>query len=464
VVRTWIFQSNPQKFNIDDELFNKEEIEWTAKVYKDNIKTGDRAFIWRADGGVKGSGGIVALGSIKHNSHHDNIIKNSGCEITIKIEEYRPNKADGMLPKEKLEKMTELKNIDIVKCPNGSIFKVKNDEAALLESLWFKRHYSQSSYKMKIANLNSRVTKVDADLEKYCIKRMGYLKTGIDFDSPLFQGRIIKPWDDTNVYLVDEELMDIISPPEKRYMLNLECVKDFIINRLKVFHQENDDRPIIQRILERINESPQNVKHLWEEINRREYFTTTKPMGVYFRSLGITMINNIKGYLRQKGNTYIDIEEKSSIFICPERVEKWAGKEKLFNIAFADVLMHELAHAFTDIDMNVYRTDWGKVIEESLANIIAYNRFSHLEKSSLRPLISKQPVEYKVCTYWLRLDEDMIKEIALAWSENRPDVAFDLIKEPNIKRNILFQDIFDYNEEYWVQLGFIILCKTIFSD
>ena len=61
-MKTWIFQGNPKKFNVDDYLLENSEIWWSIrqKHFVDKIKVGDEVFIWRSDGTEKGTGGIVA--------------------------------------------------------------------------------------------------------------------------------------------------------------------------------------------------------------------------------------------------------------------------------------------------------------------------------------------------------------------------------------------------------------------
>ena len=61
-MKTWIFQGNPIKFNIDDYLLENDYIWWSIRQehLAEHIQLNDEVFIWRSDGGDKGSGGIVA--------------------------------------------------------------------------------------------------------------------------------------------------------------------------------------------------------------------------------------------------------------------------------------------------------------------------------------------------------------------------------------------------------------------
>lgn len=53
----WIFQGNPEYFDMDEYIREREELLWLVKKYKDRIKPGDQVFIWRAGENA----GIVAV-------------------------------------------------------------------------------------------------------------------------------------------------------------------------------------------------------------------------------------------------------------------------------------------------------------------------------------------------------------------------------------------------------------------
>ncbi|MBF0213345.1 MAG: EVE domain-containing protein [Magnetococcales bacterium] len=64
--KTWIMQGNPDKFIFDEYLAMHPKIMlWTVKQHKDDIKKGDKVFIWRAIGSKRSKenrakSGIVA--------------------------------------------------------------------------------------------------------------------------------------------------------------------------------------------------------------------------------------------------------------------------------------------------------------------------------------------------------------------------------------------------------------------
>jgi hypothetical protein len=63
---SWIFQGNPSLFRIDEYLKTAKSIVWSImqKHFLKAISVGDEVYIWRADGHERGTGGIVARGTI----------------------------------------------------------------------------------------------------------------------------------------------------------------------------------------------------------------------------------------------------------------------------------------------------------------------------------------------------------------------------------------------------------------
>jgi hypothetical protein len=60
-LRTWIFQGNPETFDIDGYLSEAVgEIIWRVARYADQIGIGDTVYIWKSQGGDKENAGIIA--------------------------------------------------------------------------------------------------------------------------------------------------------------------------------------------------------------------------------------------------------------------------------------------------------------------------------------------------------------------------------------------------------------------
>lgn len=65
-MNTWIFQGNPKHFDMDTYLTENEHITWSVrqKYLADQMQVGDIVFIWRSDGGKKGTGGMIAKSKV----------------------------------------------------------------------------------------------------------------------------------------------------------------------------------------------------------------------------------------------------------------------------------------------------------------------------------------------------------------------------------------------------------------
>jgi HNH endonuclease len=60
-MRTWIFQGNPDDFDLDAYLATAPiQFPWLVTRYGDEINVGDRVYIWRTQGKQKGGSGIIA--------------------------------------------------------------------------------------------------------------------------------------------------------------------------------------------------------------------------------------------------------------------------------------------------------------------------------------------------------------------------------------------------------------------
>ena len=144
----FVFQGNPNKFDIDDYLTRYPNIYWSVSRLRREIRIGDQIFIWRS--GV--SAGAVALGSITElpteirNINYPEALGNdlwrSGLDepTTIKagisIDEVRLSIEDGMVTREVCKNDPILKQNAIITNPQGTIFRLSDDEFARFYELW----------------------------------------------------------------------------------------------------------------------------------------------------------------------------------------------------------------------------------------------------------------------------------------------------------------------------------------
>ena len=60
-MRTWIFQGNPDEFDLDGYLATSPiQFSWLVTRYGNEISVGDRVYIWRTQGKQKASAGVIA--------------------------------------------------------------------------------------------------------------------------------------------------------------------------------------------------------------------------------------------------------------------------------------------------------------------------------------------------------------------------------------------------------------------
>ena len=77
-MNTWIFQGNPDKFNVDEYLIQTKDIYWsvTHLKHQKQIKIGDQVYRWRAKGSSNSTSGIVAFGVVNEECKPKNEVKN----------------------------------------------------------------------------------------------------------------------------------------------------------------------------------------------------------------------------------------------------------------------------------------------------------------------------------------------------------------------------------------------------
>lgn len=94
-------------------------------------------------------------------------------------------------------------------------------------------------------------------------------------------------------------------------------------------------------------------------------------------------------------------ENGPAIFICPERVVRWAQRKQVpVDLVLAKIFYHELGHAVMDTGddgKDPYDELWGRTVEESLANWIALKQFEGKEAILVHHLVNGQPAEYRGC-------------------------------------------------------------------
>ena len=148
-MRTWIFQGNPNEFDIDGYLAAApNEITWLVRRYGSEIQPGDAVFIWRSSGGLKDKAGIVARATVltepanisddpaagpfwKHNAP-------TGTSTRVKLSVDRVAKSREFIKRDWLVDDPACSEMLIIRQPAGTNFPLEPREAERLQNLWSK--------------------------------------------------------------------------------------------------------------------------------------------------------------------------------------------------------------------------------------------------------------------------------------------------------------------------------------
>jgi MoxR-like ATPase len=136
----WIFQANPNKYDIDRALANLDEMTWSARQHVDRLKPGDIAYIWRSGK----ESGIVAKIELTDGAREREADPNQ--ETYTLDTEALPSRDvrvvgkilarfDPILSKDLIAETPGLENLSILRYHQGTNFPVTKTEAEILESL-----------------------------------------------------------------------------------------------------------------------------------------------------------------------------------------------------------------------------------------------------------------------------------------------------------------------------------------
>lgn len=153
-MNSWIFQGNPDKFDIDDYLRQTDEIYWSVSVpkYQKLMKIGDEVFIWRAKGKQKAISGIIAYGVVNEECASRDQVKKplnlydshwkeawteaSEIKAGVVIKAVRLTPQDGMLTSDVLQNDPYLANMRIFTVRVGSNFLLDLQHSQLITQYW----------------------------------------------------------------------------------------------------------------------------------------------------------------------------------------------------------------------------------------------------------------------------------------------------------------------------------------
>ena len=150
----WLLQGNPDKFDVDRYLKQTNNVYWsvTIKKYKEEMRVGDKVFIWRSRGSKGHVYGVVAYGVISEAPIDRSMVKNkiflydsswkesfsesSEIKVGVLLNEVRLTTQEGMLVKSVFDSDYILRNSRVIKVKTGSNFKLSEIEFKTISDYW----------------------------------------------------------------------------------------------------------------------------------------------------------------------------------------------------------------------------------------------------------------------------------------------------------------------------------------
>lgn len=224
------------------------------------------------------------------------------------------------------------------------------------------------------------------------------------------------------VFLVNPNQMDMLYPREYRRALDPERIRPLLHKEVEREAQKRE------RESERRREPQEEEPDFFDRLKRYEEegwlkYSRVVAVGLYLR-MGqrnqqfqdqVLQLGDPNVRTAEAENAFLN-HQAPAIFLCCERIVDWANDLGIpHHLVMDKVYYHELGHAIMDTlpddAPNPYLESWGRVVEESLANAIAYRCFEGKEALWVQRLIQDQPAEYlgyaSACHFaviWLNLE------------------------------------------------------------
>ena len=260
----------------------------------------------------------------------------------------------------------------------------------------------------RIYNLGSKAA-ADLDFTREALWRR--------MDAPMGRKAVQIP-----VFLVNEAQMDELSPPKRKRALDPRYVKEW---------------------LNRQEERPPDINQL--DFNSWEAFVHVVALGLYVRHPQPEQAVVDKGdpsVQEPEAVQAYQAAEGPHIYLCCERIVRRGEQEGISpNLVLDKVYYHELGHALLDVPKSLwdteddpYPTPWGRTIEESAANYIAYQRFEGMEALLVQRLMASQLAEYLGYMAFTQAPlMDLPADMPGSWDRNREQhyclLAYDFYQE-----------------------------------
>jgi len=176
------------------------------------------------------------------------------------------------------------------------------------------------------------------------------------------------------VYLVNPRQMDLLYPKERLNFLSPEQVR----SRIRERRRKGNDSSLLQEL---------------EEIPYEKYLEVVA-VGLYVSDINPSVQKNL--WSLASATPEGALMPGRAILLCPERILSWADRQGIDpQLVLDKAYYHELGHALMDSGPTPYTELWARIVEESLANWLAYRRFKGREARWVQRLIQDQPAEYQ---------------------------------------------------------------------
>lgn len=183
---TWIFQGNPTKFNVDDFLLENENIWWSIRQVHlaEHINLGDEVFIWRSDGGNKGSGGIVAKTKVitlpqdyTNDSSAEYWYEDVSGDTYLAVElEVLEVEIEKLLKRTVLLQDSVLKELPILKMRNNTNYLLEEEIGVRLKTTWTELISEKENNDVIVKQLKSKFHQAMINITEQT-KKFGYNPT-----------------------------------------------------------------------------------------------------------------------------------------------------------------------------------------------------------------------------------------------------------------------------------------------
>jgi len=163
--RTWLFQAQPQSFDIDGFLATQPtEFAWLARQHAADILPGDRVFIWRAIGGdERAKSGVIAetrVVAVAAQRPEDpasvpfwqDPADAAGAQMRVGLRLLRVADPRQVLQRDWLSEDPVLRELAVFRMAQGTNYPMSTEQAARLEALW-SRIGRDWSYAESVAGL-----------------------------------------------------------------------------------------------------------------------------------------------------------------------------------------------------------------------------------------------------------------------------------------------------------------------